>query len=59
MQNNKNDNVNRTEKIMNLRRQIYFLETENLHKKVPQSDPEMVEKIIKQIKRFVDNEEVE
>lgn len=59
MQNNINDNKNRTEKIMNLRRQIYFLEAGNLHKKVPQPDAEMVEKIIKQIKRLVDNEEVE
>lgn len=59
MQNNTDEKTYRTDDIMKLRRIIYFLETANLHKKIPQSDPEMVDKIIKEIKRFVENEEVE
>lgn len=57
MQNNSETKVIRTKPIMDLRRKIYLLESANLHKKVPQNDKEMVEKIIKEIKIAVDKEE--
>ena len=52
------NNVKRTEEIMSLRKTIYMLEAMNIHKKVPQSDSEMVEKLIKEIKRTAEKEEV-
>lgn len=58
MQNNTNNKVSRTEGIMNLRNRIYMLEAMNIRKKVPQNDSEMVEKLIKEIKRSAENEEV-
>ena len=58
MQNNTNDKVSRTEGIMNLRNRIYMLESMNIRKKVPQNDSEMVEKLIKEIKRSAEKEEV-
>ena len=57
MQSNIKDTVNRTEKIMSLRKTIYRLEAMNIHKKIPQSDSEMVEKIIREIKRIAEKEE--
>ena len=58
MQNNTEMKANRTDAIMDLRRRIYLLELMNLHKKVPQNDPEMADKVIREIKRFVDQEEI-
>lgn len=58
MQNNTNNKVSRTEGIMNLRNRIYMLESMNIRKKVPQNDSEMVEKLIKEIKRSAEKEEV-
>lgn len=53
-----NDLVQNTD-LMKLRKRIYSIESMNLHKKIPQSDPEMVEKIIKEIKQFVEFKEVD
>ena len=42
--------------LKNLRNYIYLLETSNLHKKKPQGDIEMVEKIIRKVKSVVEEE---
>ena len=42
--------------VKNLRNYIYLLETSNLHKKKPQGDIEMVEKIIRKVKSVVEEE---
>lgn len=52
------NNTNRSKQILSLRKTIYILEAMNLHKKIPQNDTEMVDKIIREINRFVENEEV-
>ena len=58
MQNNMDTEFKRSETVMELRKKIYLLESHNLHKKVPLSDTEMVEKVMKTIKQFVSQEEV-
>lgn len=45
------------EKVKELRTQIYALESQNLHKKNPKGDTQMVDEIIKKIKRFVEVED--
>lgn len=42
--------------VQKLRRYVYMLEKDNMRKKTPQSDSEMVDKIIKAIRSAVDEE---
>lgn len=59
MQNNSfigNEKEISDEIVMELRKKIYWLEAMNIRKKVPQSNTEMVEKLIKEIKRAVEKE---
>ncbi|MGN1399302.1 MAG: hypothetical protein ACI4WG_04815 [Erysipelotrichaceae bacterium] len=57
MQDNEEKKVTRTKTLMELRGKIYFLESDNIHKKQPLSDSEMVDRLIKEIIKTVDKEE--
>lgn len=50
------NNDNRTETLKKLRRDIYMYECNNLHKKTPEKDSAMVDKIIALIKRETSKE---
>ncbi|MDD7775223.1 MAG: hypothetical protein PT938_00450 [Solobacterium sp.] len=50
------NNDNRAETLKRLRKTIYFYECNNLHKKMPEKDSVMVDKIIHLIKCEVDKE---
>lgn len=43
-------------KVQKLRRYIYMLEKDNMRKKTPQSDSDMIDKIIRAIRSAVDEE---
>lgn len=42
--------------VQKLRRYIYMLEKDNMRKKIPQSDSDMIDKIIRAIRSAVDEE---
>ena len=44
--------------VQKLRRYIYMLEKDNMRKKTPQSDSDMIDKIIRAIRSAVDEEGV-
>lgn len=50
------NNDNRAETLKRLRKTIYFYECNNLHKKTPEKDSAMVDKIIALIKRETSKE---
>lgn len=56
MSENKELKSERPESLIRLRKQIYLLESSNIHKKNPLKDDEMIKRIIAEIKRFVDME---
>lgn len=56
--NNTDSKTERPELLVKLRKQIYVMESMNIHKKNPQKDDEMVKKIMTEIKKAVDMEEV-
>ena len=56
--NNTDSKTERPELLVKLRKQIYVMESMNIHKKNPKKDDEMVKKIMTEIKKAVDMEEV-
>lgn len=51
------DKENWGDKLKRLRKIIYFIESQNAHRKTPKNDSEMADEIIKQVQLFVEEED--